>query len=51
MFQHELEPEMPDEEYQRWKERVGESQPPVHTTVTVKYHFKPENPAEGETEK
>ncbi len=50
-YQHELEPEMPDEEYQRWKERVGESQPPVHTTVTVNYHFKPENPAEGTAEK
>jgi membrane associated rhomboid family serine protease len=50
-YQHELEPEMPDEEYQRWKERVGESQPPVQTTVTVNYHYKPEKPAEGSAEK
>ena len=51
MYQHELEPEMPEEEYQRWKERVGESQPPAQTTVTVNYHYKPENPAEGTAEK
>jgi membrane associated rhomboid family serine protease len=50
-YQHELEPEMTDEEYQRWKERVGESQPPAQTTVTVNYHFKPENNTQGNSEK
>lgn len=47
VYQFEIEPEMPDDVYAHWKVRVGEEpaeplpQSP-HTTVTVKYHYKPE---------
>ncbi len=43
-YRHEMEPEMSDEEYALWKARVGEGPPPEETTVTVKYHFKPDSP-------
>lgn len=47
VYQFEIEPEMPDEVYAHWKARVGEEPTePVphntHTTVTVKYHYKPD---------
>jgi hypothetical protein len=38
---------MTDEEYAIWKARVGEGQPPAESTVTVKYHFKPDNPTDS----
>lgn len=47
IFQHEIEPEMTDEEYERWKARVGEGVPPVESTVTIKYHFKPDQPTDS----
>ena len=46
-YQFESEPEMTDEEYALWRARVGEAQPPVETTVTVKYHYKSDNSSDS----
>ena len=48
-YQFESEPEMTDEEYALWRARVGETQPPVETTVTVKYHYKSDDSADSKT--
>jgi membrane associated rhomboid family serine protease len=47
MFRHEIEPEMTDEEYALWKARVGEEQLPPQTTVTIKYHFRPDDSSDS----
>ncbi len=50
IYQHEVEPEMTDEEYAVWKARVGESEPHAHqTTVTVKYHYKSDDSSNSTT--
>lgn len=49
VYQFELEPELPDDEHAYWnipQASTHEQQPQQETTVTVKYHFKPNDASE-----